>query len=223
MLVQGLVCSMEPSIFFLTNQTFRPLLLSDHRCPKICSNSNLHIVIHLSSTPSSEQKSPLSLVFPLTFHCSWEGCLMCPGEASLHSRWDWGCFRGSPPTCPCSHLIPALPTWESLSYSVMTAQRGYLFNTVFQLSKTHTNTHTEGNHSAPHDIIVLDIQSHHCCKQTVESAYSVMMAPGFVTGSMAPNENFDSISYITHIVIQKDNNHCKDAHLCALVVLALEP
>ena len=110
MLVQGLVCSMEPSIFFLTNQTFRPLLLSDHRCPQICFNSNLHIVIHLSSTPSSEQKSPLSLVFPLTFHCSWAGCLMCPGEASLHSRWAWGCFRGSPPTCPCSHLIPALPT-----------------------------------------------------------------------------------------------------------------
>ena len=93
---------------------------------------------------------------------------------------------------------------------------------MFQLSKTHTNTHTEGNHSAPHDIIVLDIQNHHCCKQTVESAYSRMMAPGFVTGSMAPNENFDSISYITHIVIQKDNNHCKDAHLCALVLLALE-
>ena len=45
MLVQGLVCSVEPSIFFLTNQTFRPLLLSDHRCPKICFNSNLHGVI----------------------------------------------------------------------------------------------------------------------------------------------------------------------------------
>ena len=86
MLAQGLVCSVEPSIFFLTNQTFRPLLLSDHRCPQICLNSNLHIVIHLSSTPSSEQKSPLSLVFPLTFHCSWAGCLMCP----LHSRWAWG-------------------------------------------------------------------------------------------------------------------------------------
>ena len=45
MLVPGLVCSMEPSIFFLTNQTFRPLLLSDHRCPKICFNSNLHVVL----------------------------------------------------------------------------------------------------------------------------------------------------------------------------------
>ena len=45
MLVQGLVCSVEPSIFFLTNQTFRPLLLRDHRCPKVCFNSNLHVVI----------------------------------------------------------------------------------------------------------------------------------------------------------------------------------
>ena len=45
MLVQGLVCSVEPSIFFLTNQTFRPLLLSDHRYPKSCFNSNLHVVI----------------------------------------------------------------------------------------------------------------------------------------------------------------------------------
>jgi len=45
MVVQELVCSVEPSIFFLTNQTFRPLLLRDHRCPKICFNSNLHVVI----------------------------------------------------------------------------------------------------------------------------------------------------------------------------------
>lgn len=45
MLAQGLVCSVEPSIFFLTNQTFRPLLLSDHRCPQICFTSNLHVVL----------------------------------------------------------------------------------------------------------------------------------------------------------------------------------
>lgn len=62
--------------------------------------------------------------------------------------------------------------------------------TVFQLSKTHTNTRTEGSHSAPHDLIVLDIQNHHCCKQTMESACSIMMAPAFATGSMATSENF---------------------------------
>ena len=45
MLAPGLVCSMEPSIFFLTNQTFSPLLLSDHRYPQSCFNSNLHVVI----------------------------------------------------------------------------------------------------------------------------------------------------------------------------------
>ena len=48
MVVQELVCSVEPSIFFLTNQTFRPLLLSDHRCPQNCLNSNLHVVILVS-------------------------------------------------------------------------------------------------------------------------------------------------------------------------------
>lgn len=63
--------------------------------------------------------------------------------------------------------------------------------TAFQLSKTHTNTHREGSHSAPHNIIVLDIQNHHRCKQTTEAAHSTMMAPDFVTGSTATRENLD--------------------------------
>ena len=51
---------------------------------------------------------------------------------TLHSGWAWECFRGHPTACPCSHLIPVLPTWELLSYSVMTAQREYLFTHTSQ-------------------------------------------------------------------------------------------
>ena len=48
---------------------------------------------HLLSTPSSKQKGLLGLVLPShvpclvtrSSHCSWAGCLLCPGESSVVS------------------------------------------------------------------------------------------------------------------------------------------
>ena len=55
----------------------------------------------------------------------------------------------------------------------------------------HTQTPTQKEVTQLLTVSVLDIQNHHRCKQTTEAAHSIMMAPGFVTGSTATRENLD--------------------------------
>ena len=91
---------------------------------------------HLLSTPSSEQKGPLGLVFPAhvpclvtrNSHCSWAGCLLCPGDVSAVSGGTRGTHEVSHTSTATSTPLLTSSLWMGLGVFQGTSPNMSLFS-----------------------------------------------------------------------------------------------